>query len=278
MVTQPLSELTAHESIQSEKYEAVVVGKFSNDKPCNNVSEASKNNCLFRLSLLPQYAAADTLEAITDITHTESRIALIETRIFLRECIGRGMQAAFSVPLDTYSSGAELENDRRLASTRLVIISTASADGSRGDDALSILRSLSTTLPDTPIVIIANHHDPELARAAISNGAKGYIPTSTGFEVAVEAVRLVLAGGIYVPPEFFLTQHGIIPTASRPSEPGKITAREMLVARGIQQGKPNKIIAHELNMSESTVKVHVRHIMKKWGVKNRTAVAMRASA
>jgi DNA-binding NarL/FixJ family response regulator len=55
-----------------------------------------------------------------------------------------------------------------------------------------------------------------------------------------------------------------------------LTARERKVVQAIQRGKPNKIIAYDLNMCESTVKVHVRNVMKKWKAKNRTDVAIRA--
>src|SRR3984885_6574425 len=59
----------------------------------------------------------------------------------------------------------------------------------------------------------------------------------------------------------------------RPS--GGVTAREVAVIRAIQQGKPNKVIAYELNMCESTVKVHVRNLMKKMKAKNRTDLAIK---
>jgi DNA-binding NarL/FixJ family response regulator len=55
-----------------------------------------------------------------------------------------------------------------------------------------------------------------------------------------------------------------------------LTQRERKVVQAIQRGKSNKIIAYELNMCESTVKVHVRNVMKKWKAKNRTDVAIRA--
>jgi DNA-binding NarL/FixJ family response regulator len=115
-------------------------------------------------------------------------------------------------------------------------------------------------------------------RAVIGYGAKGYIPMTMGFELAVEAVRFVLAGGTYVPAEYLLSAIPSAVTPSRPPGAGAITGRELAVVRAIHQGKPNKIIAYELNMCESTVKVHVRHIMKKLRAKNRTDVAIKATA
>jgi DNA-binding NarL/FixJ family response regulator len=63
-----------------------------------------------------------------------------------------------------------------------------------------------------------------------------------------------------------------------PPTSGLVTARELAVVRAIQKGKSNKVIAYELNMCESTVKVHVRRIMKKLTAKNRTDVAIKSQS
>ena len=65
---------------------------------------------------------------------------------------------------------------------------------------------------------------------------------------------------------------------SQPPTPGLVTARELVVIRAIQKGKSNKVIAYDLNMSESTVKVHIRNIMKKLNAKNRTDVAIKSQS
>jgi DNA-binding NarL/FixJ family response regulator len=123
-------------------------------------------------------------------------------------------------------------------------------------------------------------------------GVAGVVPLSAGAELAVAAVRLMLVGGYCLPPE--------IPTADRPIEwsPEKVappptpteeagaederaavlrydlTARERDVVRSLRAGHQNKIIAYELGISESTVKVHLRNIMKKLNASNRTQVAL----
>jgi DNA-binding NarL/FixJ family response regulator len=100
-----------------------------------------------------------------------------------------------------------------------------------------------------------------------------------GFDIAIEAVRFVLAGGTYVPIDYLLMRDwpGTLPSEALPSS-GAVTARELAVIRAIQKGKSNKVIAYELNMCESTVKVHVRNIMKKLSAKNRTDVAIKSQS
>jgi DNA-binding NarL/FixJ family response regulator len=94
------------------------------------------------------------------------------------------------------------------------------------------------------------------------------------FEMAVEAVRFVLAGGTYVSTD--AQGRPGLPEPQISQRSTLVTRRELAVVRAIQQGKPNKIIAYELNMCESTVKVHVRNIMRKLKAKNRTEVAIKA--
>ena len=165
--------------------------------------------------------------------------------------------------------------DETIGSARLVIISLGETNTQESAEALSIISDLA---PSLPTIVLSSKYDFEVMRAVIGCGAKGYIPMTMGFEITVEAVRFVLAGGTYVPAECLLSAILSAGTPSRPAASGAITGRELAVVRAIHQGKPNKIIAYELNMCESTVKVHVRHIMKKLRAKNRTDVAIKATA
>jgi DNA-binding NarL/FixJ family response regulator len=110
---------------------------------------------------------------------------------------------------------------------------------------------------------------------ALEAGARGVIPTSLPLPVAVEAMRLVTVGGTFVPASCLTTlQRASHDTATAdPAGAGIFTSRQAAVIEALRKGKANKIIAYELNMRESTVKVHVRNIMKKLKARNRTEVA-----
>jgi DNA-binding NarL/FixJ family response regulator len=93
-------------------------------------------------------------------------------------------------------------------------------------------------------------------------------------------MRLVLAGGVFVPASSLIAAR-LAPNKTSNGAPqanGMFTARQVAVIEAVRRGKANKIIAHELNMRESTVKVHVRNIMKKLKARNRTEVAYMTSA
>jgi DNA-binding NarL/FixJ family response regulator len=195
-------------------------------------------------------------------------VAVVESRPLLRECIRRSMQSALSVTVATCSTLSELAGQPHHRSADVVILSLIDASSEACANALKDLPEFASS---HAVVALASTNDVDLARAALRCGAKGFIPVSMGFEIAIEVMRFVLAGGTYVPPDSLF-----------PPEPVKLTTpttlsltgRELSVVRAIQRGKPNKVIAYELNMCESTVKVHVRNIMRKLNAKNRTDVAM----
>jgi DNA-binding NarL/FixJ family response regulator len=201
-------------------------------------------------------------------------IVVIESRTFIRECIRRSVQSAFPLQVLTYSTAIELEQQHLLTSPQLIIYSWVEDNKEASINALKVLSELA---PGIPVIVLAYSNDTELARTSITHGAKGYIPATMGFEIAIEAVRFVIAGGTYVPMECLLAAGwpGGAPSQG-PSASSLVTSRELAVVRAIQQGKSNKVIAYDLNMCESTVKVHVRHIMKKLKAKNRTDVAIKS--
>ena len=204
---------------------------------------------------------------------TDGFIAVIESRIFLQECIRRSMQSAFSLPILTCSTLSELELGLKAAPAAIVIVSWMETSN---EVNTNVLNALSELVPNVPVVVLAQTNDVDLARTAIRHGAKGYIPCTLGFDITVEAVRFVLAGGTYVPMDCVLATAASVLASPVPRPSGGVTAREAAVIRAIQQGKSNKVIAYELNMCESTVKVHVRNLMKKMKAKNRTDLAIKA--
>jgi DNA-binding NarL/FixJ family response regulator len=206
------------------------------------------------------------------VAESDSFIAVIEGRTFLRECVRRSVQAAFPLPIKSYSTVVELERQHAGTSPALIILSHVDDSGEA-----NALKILSEVVPTAPVIVLAYKNDSELAKTAIFHGAKGYIPVTMGFEIAIEAVRFVLAGGTYVPVDCLLARNWTAEQpALHPPTSGAVTARELSVVRAIQQGKSNKVIGYELNMCESTVKVHMRRIMKKLKAKNRTEVAIKA--
>jgi DNA-binding NarL/FixJ family response regulator len=129
-----------------------------------------------------------------------------------------------------------------------------------------------------PIIVLSDAEDaehPNMIRNVLKYGAQGFIPTrTTGIPIAFAAIQFITAGGVFAPLDLLLTKRPD-PTVEA-AQRSQLTPRQSAVLNQLQQGKANKIIAHELGMSESTVKVHVRNIMRKTGATNRTQAAYKA--
>lgn len=123
-----------------------------------------------------------------------------------------------------------------------------------------------------PFAVLADFDGADEVLAAFEFGARAYIPTSVAFDVIIEAIKLVLAGGTYYPP-CVLSACANSADAKYGSSPA-LTPREVAVLEGVRQGLPNKLIARELGISESTIRVHVHRLMKKLKVQNRTQAAI----
>ena len=132
--------------------------------------------------------------------------------------------------------------------------------------------SLAAAAPHTPILVAADCDDPERAYLILRAGARGFLPASYSLKVLIGALERVRTGGTYVP----LTLTEAAPTGE--GTPWRaLTRRQCDVLALIAQGKANKLIAAALNMSESTVKAHVKQIIRRLNVANRTQAALLAT-
>ncbi len=150
-----------------------------------------------------------------------------------------------------------------------------------GVDGYAAMQELHRRHNTLPVVILSSSEDTPSVVAALKMHAVGFIPKSFPREVMLQALRLVLAGGVYIPPQAlgFAELDGPGASSNRESksiDKPVLTDRQAEVLRLIAQGKPNKIIASELNISEATVKAHVTDVMRALKVTNRAQAAVAA--
>lgn len=153
-----------------------------------------------------------------------------------------------------------------------------------GLNGLSALPELHGLRPAVPLVILSASEDSVAVRQALDAGAMGYIPKSSSSHEMITALRLVLAGEIYVPPAM-LAALETLETAPSPSTPPPLeeggveglTPRQVEVLRLMAQGLSNKGICRRLNVAEGTVKLHVTAIMRALNTCNRTQAVIEAT-
>ena len=153
------------------------------------------------------------------------------------------------------------------------------------DDRFEGLRTLRAELAGVPIVVISASDDREHVLKAIECGAVGYIPKTLDSKVVLGAIRLVFAGGMYLPPTV-LDEHleeaiGVLKVSDGRTDLNlprlRLTPRQMDVLFSLVKGKSNKEIARELNLAEPTIKLHVTALLKGLQVNNRTQAAVKAA-
>ena len=152
-------------------------------------------------------------------------------------------------------------------------------------DGIEVLRELRDQYPATSIVMLSAFNDRDNVVKALDNGALGFIPKTDSRDVLLGALRLILAGGTYIPPEA-LTRGPVETAATRKLSPEKrpspaelgLTERQVDVLALMMQGKSNKLICRALDLAEPTVKNHVSAILKALDVTNRTEAVLAVAA
>jgi DNA-binding NarL/FixJ family response regulator len=141
-----------------------------------------------------------------------------------------------------------------------------------GATGLSCLHALRRIAPTTPIVVVSAVGDPKIMQDAVMGGASAFIPKSAPSQVLINALKVILAGGTYMPT-------GILSALrNADNHPGRdeLTLRQRRVLELLSTGLSNKRIARELEISEITVKAHVSAIFRKLGVANRMQACLEA--
>jgi DNA-binding NarL/FixJ family response regulator len=151
-----------------------------------------------------------------------------------------------------------------------------SIPGVQGFEGLLTIR---TRYPRLPVVVVSGHEDPRVVSETLSYGAAGFIPKSARKDELAKAIREVMQGEVYVPPDF----------AGETDDPDRedraelvrrlatLTPQQTRVLGMLRQGLLNKQIAYELQVGETTVKAHVSEILRKLHVYSRTQAVIEVS-
>ena len=173
-------------------------------------------------------------------------------------------------------------NDEKFESTNLLLFEAMGINGDI-DDGLTAIANLVRRYPDLIIIVVTAYLKHDGVAPILDAGARGYIPKSLDREVMLNAVRLVLSGGTYAPPELYGAQSGgagirpaLAETASDYRTP-LLTRRQRDVLYQLSLGHSNRRIAGQLGIAEGTIKIHVAAIFKAMGVTNRTQAVIAAN-
>lgn len=209
------------------------------------------------------------------------RLAVVDGRNLARECFVRTLEVSHPrLAIRGYRSAADWAAAATDGPRPIAVLYNIGSGLPSDPEIAGELRQLVAAARPTPVIVLGESEDLYEMIAAVDGGAGGYIPASIGIDVVIEATRLTAAGGMFLPVASVLSIRDQIAPRPVAAEAGdeRFTARQAAVANALWRGRSNKVIAYELSMSESTVKVHIRNIMKKLNATNRTEAAFKLSA
>lgn len=153
-----------------------------------------------------------------------------------------------------------------------------------GLQGMAVLEQLRRECPSAPVVIVSMFKDSETILGAIRLGAMGFIPKSSDRETMLNALRLVLSGSVYLPPELAMSETrpdggpGRDFTARQGSSlRAELTGRQAQVLALVMKGRTNKEICRELGLAERTVKAHLTAVLNALKVTSRTQAVIAAN-
>lgn len=210
------------------------------------------------------------------------KVLVVDDHALVREGLRHVLQDLDGEPVrivEAASSADALAQARGHPDLDLVLLDLRLPDAS----GLDTLLELGRVVPDLPVVLLSGEESADVMHTAFHRGAAGFIPKSSLSDVLLSALRLVMAGGIYVPPAML----GRPPEArAAPTHPAfdpvaaarlDITERQAEVLRLVLQGLSNKEICRVLDLAEPTVKVHVSALLRALEVKSRTQLVLAAA-
>lgn len=201
-------------------------------------------------------------------------VVIISPAVLIRDCLARCF-AKSDLNCATSGHGTVEEWQPANPADAVTVLLCATGDRAVERAICDDIAKLQAKAVNSQIIVMSDSDDAALVRRTLEQGVQGFVSMSFNLDMAVAAIRLVQAGERFVPVTSLLTSHAAPAPASDRGPLGEaLTQRQLDVIDRLRRGESNKIIAYKLDMSESTVKIHIRNIMRKIKARNRTEVAI----
>jgi DNA-binding NarL/FixJ family response regulator len=209
----------------------------------------------------------------------ESRALIVDDHPIITDALASALislRVFDAVDKESAMAGA-IERLHSQAAYNLVMLDLRLSDV-QGPEALTSLRE---HFPELPIVIFSADETTGTITAAFEQGVQGYIPKSTPMPVVVNAIRSVLSGGNYIPPQAvgmlgYAGRSAPMRTADTAASLPSLSPRQRQVLHYLLLGLPNKAIGRRLEMADGTVKSHLSGIYRLFAVNSRAQLILKA--
>jgi len=215
-----------------------------------------------------------------------TKILVVDNHFLIREALRGSLKTLKSdaMVLEATNGHQAMQLVSEHANIRLILLELNLPDR----DGFSVLGELRERHPTISVVVLSARQDRDSVTTALDLGAVGFIPKSGPREVMLSALDLVLAGGVYIPPEILVREQrsatslklACVASGTRPARPADLglTGRQTDILGLLMKGKSNKAISRTLDLALPTVKNHVTAIFKSIKVTNRTEAVIAISS
>lgn len=218
----------------------------------------------------------------SNVAASTTTIAVISPNNFFRTCLSRCLKEMGSeFAIRSYNNLDEWLENTGSDSAKIVLLC---ATGQKATET-AVQQDLETALQAAKgvrLIVVSDIDRPDLMIGALEKGARGFVPMSLDLEVFFGAIKLVNVGGTFIPVTSLMsmrsTSTSIAAAKADATVASVFTERQLEVLKHLRIGDPNKIIAYKMSMSEATVKIHVRNMMRKIKANNRTELVCKSGA
>jgi len=206
-------------------------------------------------------------------------VLLVDASALNRSCFSAGVETEQGIRLIACATVNDVVPAAFARSTPHVIILRLTAEDVASNEVADKLTALSALFPAAATILIVPTAEPRHVHTALQYDILGLTTDQLSIASTIDVMRLVHAGMVVYPPSLFETVRqaaagdGEAVRNTRRASVNKLTGRQYEVLRLLANGLANKEIAQELGISDSTVKVHIRAIMERLGLVNRTQAA-----
>ncbi len=219
------------------------------------------------------------LDDLPDETRIGGRVRLmiIDPRALTRDCLVAALEATgwYEPIIAVNSVTAAIKEHKRTEVLDVVVLNLA-RDSFEEEGLKALADAIRTVHASSGFVILASQVNRAQAAKVLAMGVRGFLDSDTPLDIATEAIRFVARGWMIYPAFDFSEE---VPALGGISEDGiwslRFTARQRQVLDGLERGLTNGRIAVAMNVSERTIKAHVKEIMRRFGASNRTQVVAR---
>lgn len=194
----------------------------------------------------------------------DQKILIADDHDIVREAVARVLTADMGARVTTVADAESAMKAIAMDGPFAIILLDVSMAGMTGVD---VVRRIAQANEPGAVVIFSGVANDDFVARAIESGARGHIPKTQSLASLPDAIRLISSGTVFVP------FNGRPRYESQDSGEG-LSDKQLRVLRLVSQGLSNKEIALHLGMTEVTVKMHMRNICSRLGIKNRTQTAM----